>query len=505
MATIKDGNGSTDQLKITDKKAALVQIIDSSGNEVSNDIIIDDNNTTDTPLAAGSSFIGSSTDITKYQQINISIFGRPGVVAGDGSSAMASFWFDFSKDGANWDVQVPALIRDPSLVIPVPIINVHKYFRVRYLNDGGASAITALGLSETAGTPTTQTEFRLTSYLLPLATKELTRTMDQGISGSDPCQLVRAGIMGKDPENNYVNFPATGHDNNNRTTDALNNGATWTGNWESTIGYCNIVVNILSDQTGKLTVEYSDTSFTVTQSITRNYNIANAGVVLTFVPGSHYYRLKFLNDSGSNNTFTNIHSNLHSYPVGPVLTTVDTPLTTRSLGQVVISTPSDGIKNTYNAAILGIVPELLPTDIFTITGSATKTIRVVHFSVSGTKTSAGQIDIQLVKRSTANSGGTSTIITGVPNDSNNLPSTAVVRAYTANPITGTLVGVIEADKLFLPATGSATDGGTKSYRWGDGPSQAIVLRGTNEVLAFNLNAITATGGSFNVNIEWTEE
>lgn len=506
MAVIKDGNGSTDQLKITNQKAALVQLIDSSGNEVSHDIIVDDNNTTDTPLSAGSSFIGTATDISKYQQLNISIFGRPGVVAGDGSSAKASFFFEFSKDGSNWDISVPHLIRDPSLVIPIPVINVHKYFRLKYLNDGGVSAIAALGLMDTAGTPTNQTEFRLTTYLLPLGTKELTRTMDQGISGSDPCQLVRAGIMGKNPEDQYVNLPATGHDNKNRTTAALTNGSTWVGDWEETIGYSSIIVNIFSDRAGKLTVEFSDTAFTVTQSVTRNYNIANLGAVFSFVPASHHYRLKFINDSGANNTFTNIHSNLQANGLGPIYTSADTPVSPRSASQLVVAVPTDGAKTTYSVASLGVGPALAPTDIFTITGSATKTIRINKISISGTKTTAGQIDIVLLKRSTANTGGVAVAQSIVPHDSNNPSATAVANVYTSNPaVLGTLVGNIIVDKLFLPATGTATDGGTKSYEFSIRAGQSIVLRGVNEVFALNLNAVSATGGSFNITCEFTEE
>lgn len=150
-----------------------------------------------TALATDATLITDSVNITPYAQVTANIYARPGVVAGDGSSAKGSFYAEFSPDETNWDVSIPHVIRDPSLVIPVPLIFVHTYFRVRYLNDGGASAISALGLTESAGTATLQTEFRLTTYGHYTATKELTRTMDQSISGSDPVVLMRGAIMGR--------------------------------------------------------------------------------------------------------------------------------------------------------------------------------------------------------------------------------------------------------------------------------------------------------------------
>jgi hypothetical protein len=203
---------------LADVVAALQATLSVSGNvavtgnvgvsgtvSVAHSIVVDANNSTATPLAAGATFTGVATDISSYQQVNIEMYGRPSAIAGDGTTAKGTLFFEFSPDGANWDVSVPALIRDPGLVIPTPVINVGKWFRVRYLNDGGALAIAIFGLKDTVGTPTLQTQFRLTTQLLPFATKELTRTLDQGISGSDPASLVRAGIMGQSPSGSYLN------------------------------------------------------------------------------------------------------------------------------------------------------------------------------------------------------------------------------------------------------------------------------------------------------------
>lgn len=165
--------------------------------------------------------------------------------------------------------------------------------------------------------------------------------------------------------------------------------------------------------------------------------------------------------------------------------------------------PIDGQKATYSASITGLASAASCTDLFTITGSSTKTIRVTYLEFSGVQTTAGDVDVVVLKRSTANTGGTSTNPTAVPHDSSSAAATATLNAYTANPTTGTLVGNIRAAKLFV-ATATA-DSDNLALEYGKRPEQALVLRGTSQVLAINLNSTTVTGGAFDLNISWTEE
>ena len=167
--------------------------------------------------------------------------------------------------------------------------------------------------------------------------------------------------------------------------------------------------------------------------------------------------------------------------------------------------PVDGFKNTYGASVQGLVPAASATDIFTITGVAGKTVRITRIEVSGTQTTAGQVDVIILKRSTADTAGTSTAPTIVPHDRNNPAAGATVLAYTANPTTGNLVGNLRAGKLFVAAPATASPTTVLAFDYGTRPSQALVLRGTGDVIAVNLNAATVTGGSFNIGVEWTED
>jgi len=169
---------------------------------------------------------------------------------------------------------------------------------------------------------------------------------------------------------------------------------------------------------------------------------------------------------------------------------------------------SAGTLSTYSASISGLVCAAAATDIFTITGSASKTVRILAVAVSGT-TSAGSgksVGMSLIKRSSSNSSGTSTTPTIVAYDSSNSVGTAVVRAYTANPTLGTSVGAVVAQKIAIPTVGAGGYGSSLSfYEFGSRPAQAIVLRGTNQQLCVNFGADTITNPLISITIEWTEE
>ena len=178
-----------------------------------------------------------------------------------------------------------------------------------------------------------------------------------------------------------------------------------------------------------------------------------------------------------------------------------------------IGGPTDGQKATYSVAKVGLVPANSASDIFTITAGGLL-VRVTRIEIVGTSTvgTAAALDVLLLKRSTANTGGTSTgSPTPVAHDSQNLPPSATVLSYTANPSAlGTLVGTaIRNQKLMLSiASYTVTDFppvDRVNWNFGDRPGQALVLR-TGEVLAINLNGATPTAtASFNIAAEFTEE
>ena len=163
-------------------------------------------------------------------------------------------------------------------------------------------------------------------------------------------------------------------------------------------------------------------------------------------------------------------------------------------------------KATYVTATGPFTPPATPTDLFSIIGSATKTVKILKLIMYATQSTAGVNNFYLKKYSTANTGGTSATSTIIALDSTNAAATAVARSYTANPTLGTLVGSIEIIRLYTPATSTATQ---PVYLWDyetGGLGQTVTLRGVAEQLSVNFNGAALPGGlSVSFTIKFTEE
>jgi hypothetical protein len=164
-----------------------------------------------------------------------------------------------------------------------------------------------------------------------------------------------------------------------------------------------------------------------------------------------------------------------------------------------------GTLASYSASIKGLTAATTPTDIFTIIGSASKTVTISRITISGQQSGPGVALFRVIRRSAANTGGTSSTVTAVPNDTNNAAATAVVKAYTANPTQGAAVGDVVSWEVSIPGTGQ-TAFTPFSQTFGAVPGQqGIVLRGVAQTLAINLNGVTMGGSALNITIEWTEQ
>src|ERR1700753_3395 len=146
-------------------------------------------------------------------------------------------------------------------------------------------------------------------------------------------------------------------------------------------------------------------------------------------------------------------------------------------GRNVATSPQ--LRNSYSAATTGLALVTGATDFFTITGNATTTIRVTRAECQGTVgTAAVTFPMSAILRSTADTGGTSSTLTAIAHDSGNATaSLATVKAYTANPTTGTAVGTVRANLVSLPVTAAGAIGTPVVMNFGGGvEEQPITLR-----------------------------
>lgn len=159
----------------------------------------------------------------------------------------------------------------------------------------------------------------------------------------------------------------------------------------------------------------------------------------------------------------------------------------------------------YAVGATGYAGYATPTDIFSIQGSATKTIKIYNIRISGYATADNNFNVGLFKRSTANTGGTPTTLTVVPMDSTSAAATGVATTYGTAPTVGTLVGALCACQLQVPAQ-NGTGGTVLEWQFNRNGGSPLILRGVNEMVTLNLYGVTLPAGiNLNITAEWTEQ
>ncbi len=162
---------------------------------------------------------------------------------------------------------------------------------------------------------------------------------------------------------------------------------------------------------------------------------------------------------------------------------------------------------TYAASGAAFTPATPLTDVCNIAGSATRTVRVTRVELSSTQSTAGINNFHLVKRSTANVGGTPILLSKVPFDSGSQSASASTVRYATAPTIGTSTGNIKTMHLLAPAPASVTSPSYGIWDYvADGGGVPITLRGIAESIGVNFNGLALpTGLSINCTFTWTED
>ncbi len=155
----------------------------------------------------------------------------------------------------------------------------------------------------------------------------------------------------------------------------------------------------------------------------------------------------------------------------------------------------DANADTYIAASITYSATAAPTDVWTITGSATRIVRVHRVIFSGTQTVAGNINtVTIKKHSVANTAGSSSSVTCVPVDSSQIPADATVKIYTANPTVDATAQVIWQQGVLVPAPATAVPGVILDFDFTQLLNgKPITLRGIAQELSINMGGALPTG------------
>lgn len=163
---------------------------------------------------------------------------------------------------------------------------------------------------------------------------------------------------------------------------------------------------------------------------------------------------------------------------------------------------AEGFRANYGYGAAQITPAATPTDIVTLYGAANVVARVKKIIVSGIATTAGSMDVSIVKRTAANTAGTSAAKTPGKYDSADGAPAATLSEYSANP-TALGAGVTLLNKILnLGLAGAA---GTVEFDFSKNNDKPLLLRGAAQGVAINLNGqAVPAGGKVSYTIEWEE-
>lgn len=164
----------------------------------------------------------------------------------------------------------------------------------------------------------------------------------------------------------------------------------------------------------------------------------------------------------------------------------------------------------YAAATAGFTPAASATDIALIGGfdsQGSGLVLVRELRVFGVQTTAGNVELEVIRRAVANTGGTAVAATKGPIDPlDTRVSQAVVQHYTANPTIDTTGSVkVWGGRVLVPAAASVVDGLILRLNFCELFGEGVPLRRAADQLVINLGGATPTGAaSFRLFAAWEE-
>lgn len=167
----------------------------------------------------------------------------------------------------------------------------------------------------------------------------------------------------------------------------------------------------------------------------------------------------------------------------------------------VLSSPTQ--LRSYRAAVTALVPAASATDIFTIAGASGKTITVRTLHCDGSADGAQGVVLSVVKRSTLDTGGTSTAPTAIQLNPVQAAASATLKAYTANPTLGTAVATLAVGIMATTVASPAFNNVGVTF---DFTNQNLFITSATAQVSVNANATTFNNNSkVNCWAEWSEQ
>lgn len=166
----------------------------------------------------------------------------------------------------------------------------------------------------------------------------------------------------------------------------------------------------------------------------------------------------------------------------------------------------------YAAATAGFTPAASATDIALIGGYNSPgngpLVLVRELQLFGVQTTAGSIEIEVIRRAVANTSGTAVAASKGAVDGLDISraAQALVQHYTANPtVSDTNSSKLWGGRGHVPAAASVIDPAILRLNFLDMFGEGVPLRSASEQLVINLGGATPTGAaSFRMYVAWEE-
>lgn len=171
-------------------------------------------------------------------------------------------------------------------------------------------------------------------------------------------------------------------------------------------------------------------------------------------------------------------------------------------------------KVTYSAGFVGLVPAASATDTVCLAGSATKTVKLTKVVLSGSAGTLVTLPVSLVKKATADTGGTAASTTANPAntitkmDSGFAAATATPVSYTAVPTINDAGTIFASQSLTLPVTSAGVATVPAVFDFTRDNANLVnqpTLRGVAQQICVHLNTVSVSSGVINGYITWTED
>ena len=166
----------------------------------------------------------------------------------------------------------------------------------------------------------------------------------------------------------------------------------------------------------------------------------------------------------------------------------------------------EGRKQTYRVGIVAFTPITSATAPFvSVTGSASKTVRILRIGISISAATGTACDIQMRRYSALSGGTANTQAANVAKmDTNNAAQTAVVNQWSAAATTATNAGILQSVRYEIVTAAVSVIPGYMVWTFGDINGQGCVVRGTSDFVGVMASAVGTTPLA-DCWVEWSEE